>query len=569
MNRATHLIVLGFLTLCGLIVWLRLGPRTSPETAGGAPRGVVASQSPVEVLFASSDGKKEWVDAVTEAFHRSQPTVGGRPIHVTVSHMRTGESRQNILDGKEKPTIWGPAGASWVDLMNRDWQLREHQPFLEEVRPTVRTGLVIALWEPMARAMGWPEKQIGWSDLVRVASDPRGWAAYHHPEWGAFRFGHAHPDYSNSAMLSVVSEIYAAAGKTRGLTPADLEKPAVRKAVQTTERAIVHYGESSSWLVEKLCTNGPAYLSALTVYESSVVKANSKYPDKPFRLVAVYPKEGTFWETHPAGIVNAAWVSAEQRDAAKQYLEFLAAPDQQARASEFGFRPTRKGVALAAPFDAEHGVDPAQTGRPELEYVSDQVFRRANELWHQVKKKATVIMVLDTSGSMNEQGKITSAKAAASDFVKRLERDDMVYGWSFNTTVVPLGRGGKASQVAENLGSSFSTLFASGGTALYDATLQAYDQAERSRKSDPEPRLYAVVLLSDGRDTSSHRTRTDVLARMPRAEAAEGTRIFSIAYGSDADKGVLTEISNASGGKVFTSGTEDVRKIYQAIAAYF
>ena len=121
-----------------------------------------------------SDGKKEWVDAVTESFHRSNPRANGRPIHVTVNHMRSGESRQKILDGKEKPTLWGPAGPSWVALINRDWKLREKKPFLESVRPTVRTGLVIAMWEPMAQALGWPARKIGWADLVRVARDPEG-----------------------------------------------------------------------------------------------------------------------------------------------------------------------------------------------------------------------------------------------------------------------------------------------------------------------------------------------------------------------------------------------------------
>ena len=71
------------------------------------------------------------------------------------------------------------------------------------------------------------------------------------------------------------------------------------------------------WLPEKLCTKGPAYLSAVTLHESSVVQANDKYKkDMPFRLVAIYPKEGTFRENHPTGIVNADWVTPAQHEAA-------------------------------------------------------------------------------------------------------------------------------------------------------------------------------------------------------------------------------------------------------------
>jgi Ca-activated chloride channel family protein len=569
--RKANLIVLAFLALCGFIVWLKWGPRgggSPAEPVPGQPPGTASRGNAVEILFSSSDGKKEWVDAVTESFHRSNPRVNGRPIRVKVNHMRSGESREKILAGQEQPTIWSPPGQSAVNEINHDWQLRSRKAFLEDVRPTVRTGLVIATWEPMAQALGWPGKKIGWSDVVAVASNPRGWAAYGHAEWGQFKFGHAHPDYSNSAMLSVISEIYAAASKTRGLTMADLQSPKVQSAVGATERAIVHYGESSSWLVEKLCTNGPAYLSALTVYESSVIRANTKYPNKPFRVVAIYPKEGTFWETHPAGIVAAEWVTPEQKEAAKQYLDYLTAAEQQGRAAEFGFRPTRAGIALKPPFDAEHGVDPAQSGHPELEYVSDLVLKRARELWHQVKKKATVYLVLDRSGSMHEGGKMEAAKAGAANFIRRLEPDDEIRAWAFSSSVAALGAGGRAGRVAEDLAGRVKGLLASGNTVLYDAVIQALEAANQERR-DRKDRLYAIVVLTDGRDEGSQHTKTDALALLPKSEESEGTRIFTIAYGQDADKGVLTELAEASNGRMFAGGAGDIEKIYQSIAAYF
>jgi Ca-activated chloride channel family protein len=574
--RKSNWIVLAFVALCAFIVWLQLGRRSGPAPPGPAPRptqgGTAGAMPPagdaVTITFSSSDGKKEWVDAVTESFHRSGAAVNGKPVRVVVNHMRSGESLEKILAGQEKPTIWGAAGPSWITRINHDWQVRERKPFVEGVRPTVRTGLVLAMWEPMAQALGWPGKPIGWADLVRVATNPKGWAAYNHPEWGPFKFGHAHPDYSNSAMLSVISEIYAAAHKTSGLTVADVRKPEVVEAVTATERAIVHYGESSSWLIDKICTNGPAYLSAVTVYESSVIKANNKYPDKPFRLVAIYPKEGTFWETHPAGIVTADWVTPEQKEAAGKYLDYLTSPEQQARAPEFGFRPTRSGIPLTAPFDKEHGVDPGQTGKPELEYVSDDVFRRANELWHQVKKKATVYLVMDTSGSMKGQP-MEAAKAGAAEFVRHLERDDELHAWVFNSRVVPLGEGGRAGQVAEETASRIRGLIANGSTKLYDAVAEAYTAAEKERRSRTEPRLYAVVVLSDGKDTDSAATKTDVLALIPKGEDAEGPRIFAIAYGPEADKDTLKELAEVSNGRMFAAGTEDIGKVYEAIAAYF
>ena len=45
---------------------------------------------------------------------------------------------------------------------------------------------------------------------------------------------------------------------------------------------------------------------------------------------------------------------------------------------------------------------------PHLAYPSDEVVGHILDMWHQVKKKATVIMLLDTSGSM-QGDKIKSA----------------------------------------------------------------------------------------------------------------------------------------------------------------
>jgi Ca-activated chloride channel family protein len=43
---------------------------------------------------------------------------------------------------------------------------------------------VIAMPRPMAQALGWPDRKLGWREMLDLASDPRGWAAYDHPEWG-------------------------------------------------------------------------------------------------------------------------------------------------------------------------------------------------------------------------------------------------------------------------------------------------------------------------------------------------------------------------------------------------
>jgi Ca-activated chloride channel family protein len=542
--------------------------KRSPAAGNPATKATPKADSPaVEVLFASSDGKKEWVNDVVKAFNDKKVQVAGKAVVVKAKHIRGGESRLAILDGKEKPTLWGPAGRSWVDLINADWEQREQKPFMTDVRDTVRTALVIATWEPMARALGWPNKPIGWSDLQRVAVNPKGWAALGHPEWGAFRFAHSHPDYSNSAMLSFLSLIYAAAGKTSGLTWEDLKRPSVVSAVSALERSIVHYGESSSWLTEKLCTRGPSYLSAVTVYESSVVKANDKFKYKLHKVVAIYPKEGTFWETHPVGIVNASWVTPEQRQGAKLFLDFLVSREQQAKAPRYGFRPALPGVPLAAPFDAEHGIEP-DAQRRELAYVSDDLFMGANKLWHTVKKKAAVWVLLDTSGWMDNAA-LEAAKRGCAAFLRKMEPEDVARVITFNTYVNPQGRPGKIREVRSELISKVNEQNPDGTTRLYDAIFTALQEIDQARKKKDEDRLYGIVVLTNGHDSSSQVRRSQLIAELPKEDDTRGTRVFTIGYGNKPDEELLREMSERSNAVMVKGDVADVEKLYHQLSAYF
>ena len=182
-----------------------------------------------------------------------------------------------------------------------------------------------------------------------------GWSRFGHPEWGAFKFGHTHPRYSNSGALALVAATYAGAGKTRDLTPADVDQAA--PFVKRVQASVVHYGRSTGFFADKMFTRGPAYLSAAVLYENLVVESalDPKYADKPFPVVAVYPREGTFWSDHPYAILDLPSVTPEQREAAEAFRAFLIGAGAAARRPpRFGFRPV----------DPEHRAGRAARRRP-------------------------------------------------------------------------------------------------------------------------------------------------------------------------------------------------------------
>ena len=58
--------------------------------------------------------------------------------------------------------------------------------------------------ERLAQALGWPNAQIGWSDVVALANDTQGWASKGHPEWGKFTLGKTNPNVSTSGLAATI-----------------------------------------------------------------------------------------------------------------------------------------------------------------------------------------------------------------------------------------------------------------------------------------------------------------------------------------------------------------------------
>jgi hypothetical protein len=122
--------------------------------------------------------------------------------------------------------------------------------------------------EADGRGVGVADKPIGWADIAALATSEEGWATYDYPEWGNFKFGHTHPAYSNSGIVSVIAEAYAGVGKQRGLTLEDLQEPELKAFMGDVESSIIHYGISTGFFATRMFEGGPSYLSAAVMYEN-------------------------------------------------------------------------------------------------------------------------------------------------------------------------------------------------------------------------------------------------------------------------------------------------------------
>src|SRR5262245_31549517 len=373
-------------------------PAPSPVRSGWAPPRPATDTTPIEISIVFGSEKRSWLDEQIKSFHATSPQLRGRPIHVSGTPMGSGEAMAAILEGKQRPIVYSPASGAYIALLNQAWQSRDAhtKPIALAGEPLVLSPIVIAMWKPMAEALGWPSKQLGWADILKVSRDPKGWGSLGRPEWGDVKLGHTRPEDSSSGLLSALAIAYAGAHTTRGLTAADL--PKIEPYMASVEDAIVHYGKSTGWFADKMIERGPSYLSAAVLYENLVIESYAKNPQLP--LVAIYPVEGTFWADHPYSVLDAPWVGAPEREAAATFLAFLKGKPQQERALALGFRPVDPAIKIGAPIDLAHGVD-AKQPQTLLEVPDAATLDALLATWRKTKKAADIVFVFDKSGSMS------------------------------------------------------------------------------------------------------------------------------------------------------------------------
>src|SRR5262245_58273693 len=419
----------GALQLClALLLLVGCSERDSPTPAGRDQPTGTAKQSPsmLELTFTYGSEKRNWINEVTRAFNNDvKKTADGKRIRVNAIAMGSGECIDELLNNQRQTHLSSPASAAFVKLGNAESRVKAGRDLLGPTENLVLSPVVIAMWRPMAEALGWGRKSIGWVDILQLVRNPSGWAAYGHPEWGKFKFGHTHPEYSNSGLISAFAIVYAGTGKVADLTMNDVNDSKTALFLSEIESAVQHYGSTTGFFADKVVAGGPAYLSAAVLYESSVIESKAHQDKLPFPLVAVYPKEGTFWSDHPVGIVQRDWVTDELNEAAKIYIDFLLARPQQEKALTFGFRPADPNIPLATPISGESGVDPKEP-KTTLEVPPPELVSAIIKLWQTHKKKANIALVFDTSGSMNEGGKLLNARAGAEQFVSMLGNEDVL-----------------------------------------------------------------------------------------------------------------------------------------------
>ena len=550
-----------------------------PTPAGEAP--VAAPSDCTTVTTAASSEKAALLTELAKTYNQSGPEVDGQCVWMSVVSKASGAAATALargwdesLDGP-RPDVWTPASTSWAVLVDHDSATLDRPSPIPADRPSlVQSPLVIAMPQPMAEALGWPDKPIGWSDLAAM-TDSQGWGAKGHPEWGRFKLGKTNPHFSTSGLNATVASYFAATGVSSDLTVAQVKDPKTQKFVSSIEDAVVHYGDTTLTFLENMTREqasgqGLTYVSAVTLEEKSVLDYNlgnptgdpatlGQQPKPAVPLAAVYPADGTLISDSPWLVLTGDWVTEPKARAASDFLTWLREPAQQSRFTDAGFR-TSEGEPGAA-IQESNGMLPAGPAKV-IRPPSPAVLAEIQKSWDALRKRAHVELIMDVSGSMGEVvssaglSKLKLAQDAATEAVDAFAADDEVGLRSFSTDLGPNGEPwlmlepiGPAKKTVPALKKDISAMVPDGGTALYATLRQAQADMLKDLSTD---RINAIIMLTDGQNEYPPDDDLASLLEQLNGESADtSVRVFTIGYGEGADPETLQAIADASRGAYY------------------
>lgn len=204
------------------------------------------------------------------------------------------------------------------------------------------------------------------------------------------------------------------------------------------------------------------------------------------------------------------------------------------------------------------GYSPDMTKLKEILKVSDCGIEISEFELNKVDYDETdVILVCDVSGSMS--GNIGQLQDAVKTFVEDMGENEKIGVISFDSAVLdtrPLGSS------REELISFADSLSSRGGTAMYDATLNAISMFEDNPKHNN-----VIILMSDGQDNDSHKVE-EINSELGAAAIDKGITIYTLGLGSEIDTEYLSTIAScANGSFLYVEQADSLKRFYENLHA--
>ena len=290
----------------------------------GIPIGLLVSSQNLNIVTLDmiySSEKRAWIESIALEFKEWYKAETGQDILLNFRAMGSRSMVIAVETGEIQPTILSPASSIWIPFLNSRWLSGDIINTSEVLNP-VYSPIVIGTWSNFNNSVGGINN---FADLQRISA-----------MFPGFHWAHTDPQLSNSGFMGVIMEVASYFDKnTSDLVFSNLTDVVLQDWMRSLESSILFYGKSTGFLAKKAISGD---LDCFLVYENLIIEINKEV--LPDTAIAIYPGNGTLLSDHPFAILDASWVTPQEKAAAEKFFEFLQLNSTIAEAFYEGFRPT-------------------------------------------------------------------------------------------------------------------------------------------------------------------------------------------------------------------------------------
>jgi Ca-activated chloride channel family protein len=552
--------------------WAGYRQLSEPNCSGDVRLAVAAAP---EIAPAVRAAAEEWTGdgAAAEGTCVSVQVEAAAPVEVAAAiASRQGATLTGVGPANgatQVPDVWVPDASTWL------LRLQKAAPGLvpQQAPSVARSSVVVAVPEPIAKQLGWPDKKVTYADLLQAIQKN----TQMHP-------GIVEParDASGLSGLLALSAAANAAGATaRETTVAVLKGLAVGNSTVAQD------------LLNKFPTsNDPtalatAKVSAAPLSEQALISYNRGQP--PVRLAALYLAPEPPPLDYPyVALPGLDSVHTAAADGLRKALSGGSFRDQLATQGLRGADGVA-GSGFSAPRGAPVDVTPSpgqsgQTGGSAAGGLDTTAVDRALRTWTTMTQPARMLAVIDVSGSMKTPVPTAGNKTRLQVTVEAALRglalfdDSWALGtWEFSTNLIgnqdwrelmPIGPLSAQRTQAQQV---LTQLRPRADTGLYDTMLAAY---KRVLDGYDPGRVNSIVMMTDGEndDPSGGLSLNALLTQLKKlVDPNKPIRVIMIGIGNAVSEAAMKAITNAAGGSSGVYLAPDPAKIseifLQAIAS--
>ncbi|MEU5783920.1 substrate-binding domain-containing protein [Micromonospora lupini] len=447
------------------------------------------------------------------------------------------------------PDVWVPDSSTWLLRLKKD---------ATAFAPTngasiARSPVVVAMPEPVATRLGWPNAKFTWTDLLKQVNSSK-----------PLRTGIVEPTRDAAGLSGLLSLTTAASG-----AGGDAQRNTVGALrALATGRSSLRNDLMARFPTATDPTSIASALGAAALSEEDVIAYNSKKPPVP--LAALYMEPAPMPLDYPYAVLPG--IEPTKAAAAKVLFELLTAPKFRDRLAAQSLRGPdgNWGAGFNAPQGAPSPAGGASTapaaGGTAAGGLDPAAIQRVVSSWSIATQSGRMLAVIDVSGSMKDQvpsANNRSREEVTVDAARRglgLFDDSWSIGlWTFSTKLVgnrdyrelvPIGP--LSGQRAQLEGALATIKPSSGDTGLYDTMLAAYQAVQE----DWQPgRVNSIVLFTDGKNEDDNGlNQQQLLAKLKQiADPERPVQVIMIGIGEGVSKTELESITKVTGGDVFVT----------------